>query len=104
MNKLIILLLLCLMVLPTHFVFASDDAMTDMIGSIVKPEDITSPMGRWEKFLNSIEIIGLHTAFWLLFILFIGLITLITWLPVKLYPYIQQHSKLLKKLLYFDSK
>lgn len=104
MNKLITLLFLCLMVLPTHFVFAGDDAMTDLIGSIVKPEDIASPMGRWEKFLNSIEIIGLHIAFWLLFILFIGLITLITWLPVKLYPYIQQHQKLLRKLLYLGGK
>jgi hypothetical protein len=97
MKRLSLILLLFIVALPV--VFSADDALTNTIGALTMPETITAPMGAWEKFINAIEVIGLHIGFWLLVLLYIALITLLVYLPIKMYPFIKQHQNLLRRLL-----
>ena len=98
MKKLFALMFILIIVLMPIVVMAQD-ALSNMVGAMTTPEDITAPMSAWQKFLNAIEVIGLHVGFWFLVILFFGLITLLVWLPLQIYPQIKKHQSLLTKLL-----
>ncbi len=101
--KILIILFMVLLYLPMVYP-ETTDVMIDAISAITKPEDITSPMGRWEKFLNWIEIIGMTIGFWVLVVLFFLLFTLVWWLPLQIYPIIQKHRKLLNKFIHLQWK
>ena len=102
MKKILIVIFMILLYLPV--VYPQDDIFMDALSAMAKPEDITSPMGRWEKFLNWIEIIGMNIGFFVLVILFFLLFTLVWWIPLKIYPIINKHKKVLGKFIHLRWK
>lgn len=101
-KKILIIIPIILLLLPV--VYSQEDVLIDSISAMNKPEDVSSPMGRWEKFLNWIELIGIHLGFWSLVILFFLLFTIVWWLPLKIYPIIRKHRQLLGKFIHLRFK
>jgi len=104
MNLKLFTLLLVITIVTLPAVISAEDAMVDMIGAMTKPEGITEPMGRWEKFLNGLELIGLNIGFWFLVILFFGLVYIIVMAPIALYPVFKQHKNNIGRLMKFQWK
>ena len=95
--KILIIMFMILISLP--IVYPEEDVLIDTISALTITEDITSPMGKWEKFLNWIELIGKTIGFFVLVILFLLLFTGVWWIPLKIYPIISQHKKVIGQFI-----